>query len=99
MELASLIPIIIAIGVAFFLIKFVVSPIIRAIIGVVSFVVILYFLQRFTGFDLNKISGLFGINLDMNKLNSSFSWVLGPAGYYIDRAKSFFDFIWSNFPK
>lgn len=99
MDITSLITIAVVIAVAYLLIRFVVSPIFKAIFAVIFFIVILYLLQRYFSFDLSKILSPFGINLDMNKLDSSFNWILGPAGFYIDRAKNFLDFIWGNFPK
>ena len=99
MDFSSLITIALVIVAAYFLIKFVVSPVIRTVLGIVSFLIIIYFLQRFFGFDSSKILSPFGINLNLNKLDSNFGWILGPTNYYIGLAKTFFAYIWGNFPK
>jgi len=98
MDLTSLIAIIIAIVAIYFFVKLVVSPIIKAILGVVIFLVLIYILQRL-GFNLDSILAPFGISLNLNRWAPNLSWLFGPANYYIDQAKNFASFLWSNVPK
>lgn len=86
MDIQSFIAIAVGIVAIYFFIKFIVSPIIRAVFGVVIFLVIIYLLQRFFGFNLDQ----WGLNLN---------WMLNPANHYINQIKNFLIFIWGNFPK
>lgn len=97
MDYASLITIIITIIIIYFLIKLIISPIIKAVLGIITFLIIIYILQKFFGFDLNKILTPFGINLNTESWN--LNWLTGPVDYYVNMIKSFLDFILSNFLK
>jgi len=99
MDITSLIEIVIAIVVVYFFIKLIVSPVIKAVIGVLTFLVAIYLLQHFLGFDLTKLLGPWGKYLNVNKLGLNLNWIFGPAYYYIDKIKSFLTFIWGNYPK
>ena len=99
MDISSLIGIIVVIIVAYFLIKFIISPILRIIIGVVFLVAALYFLQKLFGFNLNQLLTPLGISFDLNKWIDSFGWILSPATYYMEKIKSFFVYILGNYPK
>jgi len=99
MDTTSLIEIVIAIVAAYFIIKFVVSPIIRAVLGIIIFLVAIYLLQRFFGFNLDQILAPFGISLNSSKWGLNLNWILGPANYYVDQIKTFLYSIWGNFPK
>jgi hypothetical protein len=97
-DFTSLIIIVVAIVVAYFFIKFIVSPIIKIITGIIFFLILIYFLQKF-GFNFNKILSPFGISLDLNNWIQNFYWVLNPINYLINQALLFFHFIWQNIPK
>lgn len=99
MDITSIIEIIIVIAVIYFLIKFVVSPVIKIILGIIIFLVAIYLLQSFFGFNIDQVLAPFGISLNLNKLLPSFNWILGPANYCIDQIKHFISFIWDSFPK
>jgi hypothetical protein len=99
MDLTSIIEIVIAIAVVYLFIRFVASPVIRVILGIITFLVIILILQQFFNFDLDKALIPLGIHLNLNKWVSSFNWILGPANYYIELLKTFLGSIWQNFPK
>jgi hypothetical protein len=99
MDLTSLIEIVIVIVVIYFFIKLIVSPVIKLILGVIIFLVAIYLLQRFFGFNLDQVLAPFGISLNSGKWGLNLNWILGPANYYIDQIKTFLTFIWGNFPK
>jgi len=99
MDLTLFITIIIVIVVAYLFIRFVVSPILRVIFGIIIFLVFIYLLQRFFGFDIGQILKPFGLSVNLDKLYSSISWILTPISYLIDKAEKFFNFISGNVPK
>jgi len=99
MDLTSLIQIAIVVVVVYFLLKFVVSPIIKIIVGIISVIILIYILQRFFGFDIDKVLAPFGVSLNSGKWGFSFDWILGPLNYYIDKIKEFVVFIFGNLPK
>ena len=99
MDLTSIIEIAIVIVVIYFFLKFIVSPIIKIIVGIIIFLVLVYLLQRFFGFDLSQVLAPFGISSKLSSWNLNLNWILGPANYYIDQMKNFLNFIWGNFPK
>ncbi|MCX6718528.1 MAG: hypothetical protein NTY81_02935 [Candidatus Staskawiczbacteria bacterium] len=99
MDSTSLIAIIIAIIVIYLFIKFVVSPVLRIIFGVIIFLILIYLLQRFFGLNLDEIFAHFGISLNSSKWGPSLNWLLSPVNYCTDQIISFFNFIWKNVPK
>jgi len=99
MDTTLLIEIIAVIVVVYFLIKFIVSPVIKIVIGIIAILLLIFLLQRFFGFDIDKVLSTFGISLNINKWSQSFNWILNPANYYIDQIKNFLLSIWENVPK
>jgi hypothetical protein len=99
MDITSLIEIVIAVVVVYFFLRFIISPVLKAVVGVIFFIVLIYLLQRFFGFNIDKVLSPFGINLNLNKLGLNLNWILGPADYYINQVKNFLNYIWGNFPK
>ena len=98
MDLATIIIIIIGILLIYFFIRFVVSPVIRAILGVIIFIFLIYLLQRYLGFDFNKVLSTFGISFDTNKLGFNFDWLSGPINYFGDKIQSYANFLLKNIP-
>lgn len=97
MDTILLISIIVVIVVIYFFVKFIVSPVIKAILGFIIFLVAIYLLQKFLGLDLNKILSPYAGYL--NKWGINLNWILETANYYIDKVKTFLYFIWNNFSK
>lgn len=98
MDFTQLITIIVAVAIIYLIIKFIVSPIIKVIAGVIIFLLFAYILHRF-GFDFNKILSPLGISLDVNGWINSISWIFAPVNYFIDQAKNFLLSIWENINK
>ncbi len=99
MDITSLVGIIIVIIVAYFLIKFIISPILRAILGVIFFLVLIYLLQKFFGFDIDKALTPYGISLNINNWLSKLGWIFKPINYLINQGTSIFHYLWTNVPK
>ena len=96
MDISSLIAIVIAIVAIYFFIKLIVSPIIKAVLGVIIFIAVIYLLQRFFGFNIDQILAPFGISFNLGNWGPGFNWILGPANYYIDQIQNFANFVWGN---
>ncbi len=99
MDTTSLIEIIIAVLVVFAFIKFIVSPVIKFVLGILIFLFLLYLLQRFFGIGLDKLLAPFGVSLDPNSWGLNFDWVPAPINYYMEQVKSFANYIWENYVK
>ena len=99
MDITSIIEIIVAVLVVFFLIKFIVSPIIKIFVGIISVLILFYILQKYFGFDIDKVLSPFGISLNMNNWGQGFNWILSPINYFADQIKIFINFIWENINK
>jgi hypothetical protein len=93
MDLYSIIAIIIAIAAIYLFIKLVVSPLIKALLGIIILFVALYILQRVFNFDLSQILGPIGGYLEPAKWNINLNFLLDPANHYIDQAKNFIESI------
>jgi hypothetical protein len=76
MDLNSIIVIVIAIVVIYLFFKFIVSPVFKAIMSALTFLVLIYILHRFFNFDLNQVLGPLGKYIDLNKLDINFNWIL-----------------------
>ena len=99
MDLTSIIVIVVVIAVIYLAIRLIVSPLIKAVLGVIIFLVALYILQRFFNFDLSRVLGPYSGYLDFNKVTPYLNWATDPANYYIDQLKTFLNYLWSNVPK
>jgi len=97
-DLTSLAVIAVIIVVIYFFVKLIVSPLVRVGLGIIIFIIALYLLQRFFGFDLNKVLGPLGISVP-NGWNIDLNTIFGPFNYYIEQIKSFASFLWQNVPK
>ncbi len=100
MDTTALIGIIVTIIVAYFIIRFIVSPLIKIIIGVVAILLLVYLLQKFLGFNINNILSSFGISSPNS--NSWSEWIdnlFSPISGYLDQVKNFFSFLWENVNK
>jgi len=76
MDVASITAIIIALAVIYFFVKIVVSPVVKAILGVIIFLIALYLLQHYFGFNLNKILSPLGIYPE--KWGINLNWLTSP---------------------
>jgi len=99
MDVASIITIIIAIVVIYCIIRFVVSPLIRLIAGIIVFLIVIYILQNYFNFSFNQFLGPFSKYIDIDKIINSFNWIISPIASYINKVVSFFKLIWGNVPK
>jgi len=95
----SIIAIIVGLVAVYLFVKFVVNPLLKAALGVVIFLILIYIFQRIFNLDLTKIFGPFAPYLDLNNWGSNISWLLAPLNNYISKAISFFQVIWKNIPK
>jgi len=99
MDTTSIIELIVAIFVVLIFIKFIVSPFIKIILGIIIFLFLLYLLQRLFGFNIDSALAPFGIHSNLNQWVIKSNWIFGPVNYYIDQVKIFANSIWNNFPK
>lgn len=89
MDITSLITIIIVAVAAYYIVKFIVSPLVRLIAGILFFLVVIYILQRYFSFNFQNVLG-FDLGLDR---------VIIFADSYLSRAVSFFKYLLGNVPK
>ena len=69
MDPASLIIIIVVIIAIYFFIKLVVSPLLRAVAGVIIFLLAIYVLKQFFNFNLDNVLGPFAKYIDIGSWN------------------------------
>ena len=98
-NLTSIIVIIVAIVIIYLFIRFIVSPVLRIILSIIAFLLLLYILQKYFGFNVSEILAPFGISFDFNKFSSNFNWLLTPLNNAIEQIKYFFISLWNNVPK
>ena len=90
MDLNTIIAIVVAVAVIYLFVRFIVSPLIKAVLGVILFLVAIYILQRYFNFNLNNVLGPFA---------SYFGWIAGPVNYCTNLAASFLHPLVQNFTK
>jgi len=95
MDITSLIAIVVAVVIIYLFIKFIISPLLRVVFGVILILIIIYLLQKFLGFDPNKILTPFGISFDNINLN----WLSAPVDYCLNQIKNLLLPIWKSIPK
>ena len=99
MDLTSLIEIIIVIVAIYFFLRFIVSPIIKTILGIVIFLFLVYLLQKYFGFSIDKVLAPFGISFNMSNWNLNLDWLLGPLNALMDKIMSVITPLFNNIPK
>ena len=95
MDITSLIAIVVAIIIIYLVIKFIVSPLLKIVFGIILILIILYFLQKYLGFDPNQILSPFGISFK----NINLDWLSAQVDYCLNQIKNLFLPIWKNIPK
>ena len=85
MDLASIITIVVGAIIIYFVIKFVVSPLIKAIAGIIALLLLIYIIQYFFGFNLDRFFGPLATYLDITKWGINLSWLLNPLNYYLNK--------------
>jgi hypothetical protein len=99
MDIISSIAIVLAVGVTYFFIKLVVNPVLRILLDIVVFMVGVYLLQHYLGFDINKMLAPFGISFNPNNWGSHLDWIFKPVNYCINLVSNFLKNIWPNIHK
>ena len=99
MDFTSLIIILAVIVVFYLFIKFVVNPVIKAIIGIAALLILIYLLQRFFGFSLDQILAPFGISFNLNNWGFNLDWIMNPINSLINQSESFTKPFLNNLPK
>ena len=99
MDITSLIEIGVVIVVAYILIRFVVSPALKSVAGILIILVFIYVLQQFFGFSLDQILAPFGISFSADHITPLFNPFLNFLNQGIDSIKNFFGFLLQNLPK
>lgn len=99
MEIGSILTLIVIVVAVYFFIKLVISPLLKAIIGVFAFLVILYLIQRIFNFDLNRIFGDYSAFIDITKWGINLNWLLDPLNKVINEFLAFFKMGVKNIPK
>jgi hypothetical protein len=99
MDFNSIIAIVVGAVAIYLFIKFVVNPLIKTVLGIVIFLILIYILKHTFNLDLTKAFGPFGSYFDLDSWGSSIGWLLDPINYFLNKATSFFHYIWGNVPK
>jgi len=87
MDFNSIVAIIVGIVAICLFVKFVVNPLIKAVLGIAIFLILIYVLKRVFNLDLTKAFGPFGPYLDLNNWGSNISWLLTPINNFINKIK------------
>jgi len=90
MDVTQLVTVVVVIAVIYLFVKFIVSPLLRFISGIILFIAIIYILQTFFKFDFSNILGGW---LDINKIKTNLpwlGWLIDYIGFYINKAVLFF---------
>ncbi len=99
MDTTLIIELIIAVFIVWLFIKFIISPVLKIIIGIVIFLFLFYLLQKFFGLSIDKLLAPLGISLNLDSWILKFSWILAPIDGYINKVKDFIIFAWEKVPK
>ncbi|MCX6721463.1 MAG: hypothetical protein NT026_02590 [Candidatus Staskawiczbacteria bacterium] len=99
MDIASVLTIVVIVIAVYFFLKLVVSPLVRAVAGIIAFLIILYLLQRIFGFDLSRIFGRYSVFLDISKWGINLNLILNPVNYLIKEILNFLQQGWEKIPK
>lgn len=90
MDTASFATITISIILLAAFIKFIVSPLIRVVLGIIIFLLVVYAFQKFFQFDLSRIFGPLAQYMDIGKW-PFIQWILWPVDYILNKMKIIFN--------
>lgn len=94
-DVNSIIILVVVIAVIYFLVKFIISPLLKIITGIFIFLVASYVLQKYFNYNFNQILGPLSPYIDLNKwigvLNSIFDVVFSNINKLISVLKIMFD--------
>ena len=99
MDLQSIIVIVVAIVIVYFFVKLVVSPLVKVVLGIITFLIALYVLQHFFNLNLNNALGPLSSYLNLNKWGVNLNWILAQVFSYINSILSFLHILGNNVPK
>lgn len=85
MDFASFLAVAVSAIVVYYIIRFVVSPLIKAVAAVVALLLAIYIIQYLIGFSLNRFLGPFAVYLDITKWGINLDWLLNPINYYFSK--------------
>lgn len=90
MDISAIITIVIAVAAVYFVIKFIISPLLKLIAGIVILLVAIYILQRYFNLNINQYLGPFSGFLNVDAWVKGFFWVINSAVKYIVNLFSIF---------
>ena len=99
MDINTLILIIVIVVAIYIFIKLIVSPLIKAALGIVIILLAIYILQKYFNFNLHNVFGQYTVYLDMTKWGINMNWLLNPLNYYINKSLPFIHSLFSKLPK
>lgn len=97
-DINSVIALIVVLAVVYVLVKFIVSPAIKIITGIVILLLIIYILQNFFDFNFEQL-GPYGKYLDVRLWVNNFGSQIGSLVNYIQQFFSFSKTLLDNVPK
>lgn len=99
MDTTLFIEIVFAVLIVWLFIKFIVNPVLKIIFGIIIFLFLAYLLQRLFGFSIDKLLEPFGVSLGIDSWISKIEWIFSPLNSFVEKIKSFINYIWANVPK
>jgi len=96
MDLNTLIVIVVIVIAVYIFIKLIVSPLLKAAVGIVILLLAIYILQKFFNFDLRNVFGPFAVYLDITKWGVNLNWLLDPINSNINKLLPFVHIIWQK---
>lgn len=97
-NITSLITIAIVIVVVYFFVKFIVSPLLQILCGIIIFVIAVYILQHFFSINFYDLLGPAAKYIDVQSWISNIKWLFSRVMQYINQIISFFHYLLSNIP-
>lgn len=98
-DITQILIIAVAIFIIYYFVKFIISPVLKAIAGIIFFLIIIYILQHFFNLDLSKTLGPLATYLDLGEWAGWIGQLFNLANQYIGQAINFFRMLLSNVPK
>jgi hypothetical protein len=89
MDLSYVILIVVAVAIVYLFVKFVLNPIIKAILAILLVLIALYIAQNVFKIDFNQVFG--SLSPKLQEWGINLNWILNPLNYLAEKSKPLFD--------
>ena len=99
MDTNSLIALVVIVVAVYVVFRLIISPLIKAAVGILVILIAIYILQTFFHFNFNNILGPYAKYTNLSTWGINANWIQTPIDYFMNQATPLFRSLMQNVPK